>query len=324
MMNAEKWWAEIKDKYESELPSFDEEELRRRLQKPKGRIDVVFDTDTYNEIDDQFALSYLVKSDEKIDVKAIYAAPFFNEKSDSPEDGMEKSYEEIMRILTLLTREDLKEYVFRGSKEYLPSENGPVQSPAADDLIKRSMNYTKENPLYVVAVGAVTNIASAILLKPEIKERIVLIWLGGNSLESDCNIEFNLTQDVAAARIVFGCGVPLVQLPCQDVVSSFTVSGPELEYWLRGKNNLCDYLADTTIREAQGYAQGKPWTRAIWDVTAVAWLLDGDFMMDRIERCPIPGYDHRYIFDKNRHPYRYVYRIHRDRLLEDLFVKLRR
>ena len=46
-----------------------------RGQKPKGKVDVVIDTDTYNEIDDQFAVAYLIKSDEKLNLKAIYAAP---------------------------------------------------------------------------------------------------------------------------------------------------------------------------------------------------------------------------------------------------------
>ena len=73
----------------------DNAKLIQRLEKPKGRVDVVIDTDTYNEIDDQFALSYLIKSDEKLNLKAIYAAPFFNEKSTGPADGMEKSYQEI-------------------------------------------------------------------------------------------------------------------------------------------------------------------------------------------------------------------------------------
>ena len=67
--------------------------LLNRLNKPAGPVDVVLDTDTYNEIDDQYALSYLVKSGDKLHLKAVYAAPFFNEKSTGPEDGMEKSYQ---------------------------------------------------------------------------------------------------------------------------------------------------------------------------------------------------------------------------------------
>ena len=50
--------------------------LLRRLQRPEGPVDVVLDTDTYNEIDDQYALAYLIKNDEKLKLKAIYAAPF--------------------------------------------------------------------------------------------------------------------------------------------------------------------------------------------------------------------------------------------------------
>ena len=75
-----------------------EEKLLARLKKPDGMVDVVLDTDTYNEIDDQYALAYLIKSDEKLRLNAIYAAPFFNHHSQSPEDGMEKSYEEIHRF----------------------------------------------------------------------------------------------------------------------------------------------------------------------------------------------------------------------------------
>lgn len=323
MKHLNKSWEDFLRPVETDM-SIDNARLIRRLEKPKGRVDVVIDTDTYNEIDDQYALSYLIKSDEKLDLKAIYAAPFFNEKSTGPADGMEKSYREIMNVLTLLEREDLKEHVYRGSTEYLPSETEPVISNAAKDLAKRAMDYTEEHPLYVVAIAAITNVASALLLNPDIKNRIVLIWLGGNATNWPDNKEFNLYQDVAGARIVFGCGVPLVQLPCMGVVSAFTTSGPELEYHLRGKNKLCDYLVNVTTTEAAACNGGPVWTRPIWDVTAVAWLLDGDFEEDCLIHSPIPEYDNRYAFDNNRHFIKYVYHIKRDKLFADLFAKLSR
>ena len=323
MKHLNKSWEDFLRPVETDM-SIDNARLIRRLEKPKGRVDVVIDTDTYNEIDDQYALSYLIKSDEKLDLKAIYAAPFFNEKSTGPADGMEKSYREIMNVLTLLEREDLKEHVYRGSTEYMPSETEPVISDAAKDLAERAMNYTEEHPLYVVAIAAITNVASALLLNPDIKNRIVLIWLGGNATNWPDNKEFNLYQDVAGARIVFGCGVPLVQLPCMGVVSAFTTSGPELEYHLRGKNKLCDYLVNVTTTEAAACNGGPVWTRPIWDVTAVAWLLDGDFEEDCLIHSPIPEYDNRYAFDNNRHFIKYVYHIKRDKLFADLFAKLSR
>ena len=298
--------------------------LIRRLERPKGRIDVVIDTDTYNEIDDQFALAYLIKSDEKLDLKAIYAAPFFNDKSTGPADGMERSYQEIMKILTLMEREDLKDMVYRGSTQYLSSETEPVISDAAKNLAERAMEYTEEKPLYVVAIGAITNVASALLINPEIKNRIVLVWLGGNAHHWHDNKEFNLMQDVAAARVVFGCGVPLVQLPCLGVVTEFRTSGPELEYHLRGKNKLCNYLVDNTTEEAIRCGGNSAWTRVIWDVTAVGWLLDENelFMQDYLIHSPIPEYDLYYSYDDRRHFMKYVYNVERDLLFEDLFKKL--
>ena len=68
----------------------------RNLEVPTGNIDCVLDTDTYNEIDDQYALSLMIKS-PKLNLRAIYAAPFFNTHSTSPEDGMERSYDEKSR-----------------------------------------------------------------------------------------------------------------------------------------------------------------------------------------------------------------------------------
>ncbi|MDF2842759.1 MAG: nucleoside hydrolase [Herbinix sp.] len=301
-----------------------QEEILRKLQKPKGRIDVVIDTDTFNEIDDQFALSYLIKSEDKLNLKAIYAAPFFNEKSTDPEDGMEKSYDEIMHLLELMDREEYKSITFKGSRAYLPNEQQAVDSPAARNLIELAMARKDEEPLYVIAIGAITNVASAILLEPKIVDKIVLIWLGGHAHDWPRNNEFNLIQDIAAARIVFGCGVPLVQLPCLGVVSSFTTTEHELKYWLKDRNKLCDYLLAATIKEAESMEESTCWSRVIWDVTAVAWLLEdeGKFMNDRLVHSPIPEYDDYYAFSKSRHLIKYVYEIRRDFLFEHLFKTL--
>ena len=72
------------------------------LEPPVGRLRVVLDTDTYNEIDDQFALVQMLLSKDRFDVEAIYAAPFFNARADSPAHGMELSYQEILRLLERL------------------------------------------------------------------------------------------------------------------------------------------------------------------------------------------------------------------------------
>lgn len=298
-----------------------EEQRIKKLSVPTGKIDVVLDTDAYNEIDDQFAIAYMLKSKYKLNVKAICAAPFHNGRSGGPKDGMEKSYDEILRLLSMM-KEEVD--VFKGSTSYLPDEHTPVVSPAAQDLVERAKQYSPEHPLYVVAIGAITNIASAILIDPSIIENIVVIWLGGHALHYHDTKEFNMSQDVAAARVVMGSGVPLVQLPCEGVVSEFRLSKPELEYWLKGKNELAEYLATNTIEHAESYAKGIPWTRAIWDVTAVAWLLNDDsqFMDWRIIPTPTPTYDGSYEVNDKGAPMVYVYHIRRDWLMNDVLKKL--
>ncbi len=286
-------------------------------------IDVVLDTDAYNEIDDQFAISLLLKSSDRLNTKALYAAPFHNPKSNGPADGMEKSYQEILKLLPLLHREDMAPFVFRGSDCYLPDEETPVESDAAKDLASRAMDYSPENPLTVVAIGAITNVASAILLNPKISERIRVVWLGGHARQMPDTREFNMFQDIAAARVVIR-NADFVQLPCQGVVSEFRISKPELEYWLLGKNPLADYLARNVIGEADAYASGTPWTRVIWDVTAVAYLLNDDerYMREMILPSVLPDYSFHYESSPIGKTMHYVYSINRDRLMTDLIKVL--
>lgn len=304
--------------------------MLQKLRRPYGIVDVVLDTDTYNEIDDQFALAYLLRSPEKVALKGVYAAPFWNQHSSGPADGMEKSYYEIFKILHLAGEHGLDDQVFRGSDRYLPDETHPVDSPAARDLVKRGMSYDPERPLYVVAIGAITNIASALLMEPKLKDHIVVIWLGGHSWTWPVTDEFNMVQDIAAARVVFGSGVPLIQIPCMGVADRFAVTGPELEYWLKGQNELCDYLVNIVTTEAQQYEEvckngGLPtWSRVIWDVTAAAWLMGEELEQDFLDHSPIPEYDSHYSFDHRRHFMRCVYQIQRDKLAADLFQKLRK
>ena len=63
------------------------EQRLANMRCPDGPVDLVIDSDTYNEIDDQFAIAYALHAPEKIRVQALYAAPFTNERSTSPGDS---------------------------------------------------------------------------------------------------------------------------------------------------------------------------------------------------------------------------------------------
>lgn len=234
---------------------------------------------------------------------------------------MERSYQEILKILELAGENT---HVLRGSNRYLENEHTPVISDAAKDLAARAESYSPEKPLYVVALGAITNIASAILLNPKVAENTVVVWLGGHAHDYFDTAEFNMRQDVAAARVVFQSGVPLVQLPCKGVVSAFSISELEFKHYFVGKNPLADYLGRNAIEEAERYAKNTAWSRVIWDVTAVAWLLNDDdvFMLSRIAPAMMPNYDNQYEPVPQNHSIRYVYFIKRDILLNALINAL--
>ena len=300
------------------------EEIKKMLVRPSGRIDVVLDSDAYNEVDDQFAIAYMLLSEEKLNVRAIYAAPFSNRRAKAPGDGMKLSYNEIIKVAGMCTSRREGVRVLHGSECYLPSESEPVMSDAALDMVSLSHSYSSEKPLYIVAIGAITNVASALLIDPSMRERVVVVWLGGHAIGYPDTKEFNMYQDIAGARVLFSSGVPLVLLPCNGVVEAMKTTRPELDFWLSGKNALCDYLIESVTREASSCSKSRAWSRTIWDVAAVAWLLndDGSMMRDRIISAPMPEYDHTYSYPEDAHPIRYVYHINRDAIFDDMFTKL--
>ncbi len=294
----------------------------RRLRAPKGPVDVVLDTDTYNEIDDQYALVFLAESQDKLHVRSISAAPFHNHHSESAEDGMERSYQEILKVLELSGHTELSGLVHRGAREFLADERTPSDSEAARTLIDLAMEHTPEDPLYVACICAPTNIASALLLEPEIQNRIVVVWDGGVAMDWPDAKCFNGCQDVAATRVLLQSDTAIVLIPGRGVGYSFALSGVELEYWLRGRSPFCDYILDRTRDEARLITDKPTWSRQILDVLPIAWLLNGDFMLDRLEQRPCITYDWQYSFDPRRPMIRYVYSIKRDNVACELIGKL--
>lgn len=305
-----------------------------RLKTPQGKVRIVLDTDTYNEIDDQFAVVHALLSPDQMSVEGLYAAPFYNSRSASPGDGMEKSYDEIIRLLDRLDVH-ADNLVYRGSDGFLESLEQPYESPAATDLIERAMT-SDDDLLYVVAIGALTNIASAILLEPKIIERIVVVWLGGHARHWPHTVEFNLAGDVLAARFVFDCGVPLVQIPCAGVTSHLRSTVSEIEQYVQGRGAIGDYLSETfkSYRDDQ-FVRSKE----IWDVVAIAYLINADWIPSNIVSSPIitqrtpmdvrsqnpkswSTHPLTWSFDHSRHQIRCAYYVNRDPIFRDLFSKL--
>ncbi len=294
-------------------------ELKNLLSSDQKK-NIILDTDAYNEVDDQFCIAYCMLAPEKIRLLSINAAPFLNHRSTSAGDGMEKSYNEIFKVIKLVDP-NTSIPVFRGSTSFLKDRNTPVESDAAENIINTVKNSSE--PVIIVAIGAITNVASAILKDPELAHKAAVVWLGGHALHYQDTKEFNMRQDIPAAQVVFDSGIPLIQVPCCGVCTEFCTSIPELNHYLRGKNELCDYLVENVVQECATYEKMNfaP-SRIIWDVTAAATLIcPQNCDMVSIPR-PIPTSDGVYAFDSARPHYLYVRQLNRDYIYGDLFQRL--
>jgi purine nucleosidase len=298
------------------FPKLTESQRIEALNPPQGKISMVLDTDTYNEIDDQFAVVYSLLADE-LDVEAIYAAPFFNQRSSGPGDGMERSYEEILRLLERLDHSP-DNFVYRGSNAFLPAADQPVESEAARHLVDSALA-DREGPLYVLPIGAITNIASAILLEPAIIEKIVVVWLGGHPHNWRTTKEFNLRQDLHASRLIFDCGVPFVQIPCKNVAEHLRTTMPEMERYVKGKGAIGDYLYEIFLEYG---SDSFAWSKVIWDISTVAWLISPDWIPTALTHSPILTDQFTFSHDPSRHLMRVATDVNRDAVFGDLFKRL--
>jgi inosine-uridine nucleoside N-ribohydrolase len=288
------------------------------LEPREGMLRAILDTDTFNEIDDQFALIQALLSPGRIEIEAIYAAPFFNQRAESPGDGMDRSYEEIGRLLDLFGRPS-EGFVFRGVREYVGAKKEPRAAEAVTDLIRRARASSPEDPLHVVAIGAISNVASALLAAPDITDRLVVVWLGGHALHWPHTVEFNLKQDVGGAQVLFDSGVPLVLVPCQGVTSHLNSSVPEIERFVEPHGALGNFLS-RRYREYREDQFGR--SKEIWDMAAVAYLLNADWTPSVVIPTPILTDQMTWSTDERRHLMRYVRHVERDSILKDFFLKL--
>lgn len=301
------------------LPPIPYPDIARLLDPPSGDCDVVIDTDTYNEIDDQFAIIHALLSDT-LNIEAIQAAPFHAavRKTRSFEHGMELSYDEIERVLDLSpARYDGP--VLKGSRQSLTDTDGkPVRSAAADNIVNLALQPRAE-PLYVLALGALTNVASAILLEPQIRRRITIVALGGWPHHAAGFPDFNFRQDIRAAQIAFDSGAAMVQVTGFGVSELLRTTRWELLQHLKGRGRIGDFLFERYEEFVQDYpGRSKP----IWDLAPGAWLLNSAWLKTHIEAAPILNAHLGYSRDASRHPMRIVDWLDRDAVFGDFFAKL--
>ena len=117
-------------------------------------ISLIIDTDAKNEADDQYAIIHHLLS-PIIDVKGIVATHF--EQKNLYQDGsMEKSYQEVVKLLELAEIEDVP--ALRGSEMPVKDNVDGVSSEGVRFIIEEARKLN-ENKLYIAMMGAMTDIA---------------------------------------------------------------------------------------------------------------------------------------------------------------------
>lgn len=284
-----------------------------REEKNK-RVNVILDTDIYNECDDQFALSYLLKYQDRFNIEAITVAPYYKKNGISLKEGIDKSYNEIIKICKWLDF-NYTNKVFKGSTDYII--NGyDEQNDAVNKIIEISNNNDKT---YILAIGAITNVALAIKKRPEIIDKIEVIWLGGNSFLSEDNKEFNFKQDIEAVRYVFESKVKLTVIPCKNVASNLITSIYELEHFLKGKGELCDYLCQRFYNDG---VHGIKERRVIWDISVIAYMVNKEWFETIEVSAPNIKDNTSYQLTKNNRKITVVNYLDVNEIYKDLFKKL--
>lgn len=348
--------------------------MKQRLGRPGSMPRVIIDTDTANEIDDQYAVAWALLSQDRLRLEGVTAAPYsFTHHRDglyqavaalqeggasnhdskfvgpfagwakrlldqgrtaddiefvTPDVGELRSYEEILRVFEACG-EDPGGRVFRGSPRHLPSYDEPVDSEAAQFIIDQARN-REDGPVYILAMGALPNIGSALLMAPDIIDNIVVVWTSGFPSYAPFSNEpsLNLVQDRLSSRLLFECGVPQVYLPGYHVGAQLTISHPEMEKFVKGRGDIGDYLwhlytnNPLHVKYAISGPETKTWV--IWDIINVAWMLDDAYVPTHVTTSPHLDEELYWRKDPARHMMLEAYDVARDAIFEDFYRALER
>ncbi|MEH6524200.1 nucleoside hydrolase [Sulfitobacter sp.] len=357
------------------FPKLDAALMESRLTRPGTGARVIIDTDTANEIDDQYALAWSLLSPERMNLEGVTAVPFSfqhhqegliksvhilenggpqNEVEEkfmgglggwprrifdaglraedvkfvTPEEGVELSYQEILTIFNKCgVSADGK--VFRGAPDYLTDFDTPIESDSTRFIIEQARK-RDDGPVYVLAMGALTNIASALLVAPDIIDNIVVVWTASfPSYAPFCNApSLNLVQDRLASQLLFECGVPHVYLPGYHVGAQLKISYPEMDQFVKPKGAIGGYLwhlyTNNPLHEMFAITGQETKSWVIWDIINVAWLFEEDYVSTHMTTSPALNDELYWETDPNRHLMLEAYDLNRDAIFEDLYRTLDR
>jgi hypothetical protein len=269
---------------------------------------VIIDSDAKCEIDDQWALALALLSPERFDIVGLVGATFL---WGGPE-SIKMSVWEIEKLLELTGRTG-EIPVYHGSMP-LQYAHDPSPSEGVDFIIREAMKATPENPLWIISLGAATNVASAFLTEPEIRERIRVLWHGRTKWPEKCH-NFNVFGDPHAARVLFHSPLSFLLF---DTGTHLSCPMEESAARVAPHGAIGGYLHEIRI--------GNDWfespTKGFFDLGDIAILLDPSAGSYEVVNGPEVSQELDYHFTDSKGKILRCYDVDRDRSFELLYDKL--
>lgn len=282
---------------------------------PEKQARVIVNTDAKNEADDQYAIVHALLT-PSFELHGIIPAHFGTRKSAT---SMRDSHDEVMKLLRLMGWEG-RVRVEDGAAHALPDEQTPVPSPGAQLIIDEALR-DDPRPLHVAFYGPLTDMAAALLLEPRIEERNVrVIWIGGGPWPLGGG-EYNLSNDIHAANVVFRSRLEVWQIP-SSVYRTMPVSYAELVEKVYPHGELGRYLVEQLVEWNAAHVSGPIEYRSLGDSPAVGAIMYPG--CGRWEWRPAPEFEptmHYRHTGRNR-PIRVYETIDARFIHEDFFAKL--
>jgi inosine-uridine nucleoside N-ribohydrolase len=284
----------------------------------KKKVRLIIDTDCKNEADDQFALVHALMT-PKFNIAGVIGAHYGTAKC---LDSMQQSYDEINRVLEYM---DLKGKVpvFKGAERAIPDERTPAPSEGSELIIREALK-DDPLPLYVLLWGPVTDVGSALLQRPEIAEKLHVVWLGGGPYPQGGR-EYNLSNDIHAANVMMKSRAD-VSMIVENSFRHVNMSLAELELKVSRRGKIGWYLFKQLTDFNMAYGESPEWPYGeswnLGDTPTIAVMLNPmDFAWEWIT-APLFTQDMYYV----RCPQNRSIRIYKDLdaryVLEDFFAKL--
>jgi inosine-uridine nucleoside N-ribohydrolase len=230
-----------------------------------NKIDLWIDADTANEIDDLYAIVRALL-EPNFNVLGLSSGQWFHHIS--PVNTVQESQKINEDILRLMNRTEIPSPI--GSNMIVGKPWGgtePRDSPAAQSMIKTAKEMPEDKKLIIANLGAVTNVASAIQLDPEIIPRISVYCLSGKYFAKQGiwdKDEFNARRDLNALNFVFNTkGLDLHVMPV-NILYDFKFTKTKMTEKLSGKGGIWDYLI---ARWEKHSPQSKTWI--FWDLALI-------------------------------------------------------